>query len=87
MFGNCTNLRKVTIQNGSESVGMGVFAGCTDLDEVWFSGKERIGDWYLLNEHEHGDSPYSDHATFYVKAGSSAERYARENGISYEIVK
>lgn len=84
-FGWCTNLRKVTILNGSSSVGMGVFEGCTGLDEVWFSGKERIGDWDLLNQN--GIYPYSNHVTFYVKAGSSAERYAKEKNIPYEIVK
>lgn len=84
-FGWCTNLRKVTILNGSSSIGMGVFEGCTGLDEVWFSGKERIGDWDLLNQN--GIYPYSNHVTFYVKTGSSAERYAKEKSIPYEIVK
>lgn len=84
-FHHCYKLRKVTILNGSSSVGTGVFECCTGLDEVWFSGKERIGDWDLLNPN--GDSTYSDHVTFYVKAGSSAERYAKEKSIPYEIVK
>lgn len=85
VFHGCYNLRKITIQNGSSSVGMGLFEDCTSLDEVWFSGKERIGDWDLFDQY--GDASYSDHVTFYVKAGSSAERYAKEKSIPYEIVK
>ena len=85
MFSWCDDLRIVTIQNGSSCVGEGLFAGCTALEEVWFSGKENIANRDLFNPN--GNDSYSDHVNFYVKAGSGAERYARENSIPYEIVE
>lgn len=78
-------LRRVTIENGSNSVGGGLFANCVSLDEVHFSGRENIGNEDLFNPH--GNDIYSDHVTFYVKKGSDALRYAKEKGIPYEIVE
>lgn len=84
-FHYCKALRRVTIENGSNFVGGGLFANCVSLDEVHFSGRENIGNQDLFNPH--GNNIYSDHVTFYVKKGSDALRYAKEKGISYEIVE
>ena len=80
MLSNNPNLRRVHIENGSRCVLEGVFEWCYNLEEVWFSGKESIGDVNLLNQLG-GDAP---NPIFYVKHGSDAERYAKEHGIRYE---
>lgn len=80
----CQNLRRVTIENGSSGFSDGIFEGCVSLEEVWFSGKERIGNEDLFSPN---GGEYSDHVTFYVKNGSDALRYAKEHNIPYEIVE
>ncbi len=88
LFQNCYALRKVTILNGSSYTGEGLFAGCSALEEVWFNGLEAIGENDLFGE-DHGDFDTSvmKRVTFYVKPGSSALRYARENHIKFKFTE
>ncbi len=83
MLSNNPNLRRVYIENGSRYVAEGVFGGCYALEEVWFSGKESIGDENLFDDGT-GSGTATSKVTFYVKPGSDAECYAKEHGIRYE---
>lgn len=84
-FSHSRNLRRITIENGSSRIDAGLLSGLVSLEEVWFSGKEKIGDVDLFTPDVEEQSEYV--VTFYVKEGSDALRYAKEHDIPYEIVK
>lgn len=76
-FYNCTSLETVTILNGCDGLGEGMFKGCDALRDVYFSGQEHLlGDLGLQD---------AKNVTLHVKQGSEAHAYAQENGIRYVI--
>jgi len=78
------NLRRVYVNGGSREVKEGFLQGCYSLEEVWFDGKERIGDVDLFDGNRLGEGFVPDNVVFHVKHGSAAERYAKEHSIHYE---
>lgn len=86
LFEKCSNLRDVTIQNGSRYVGQGIFQGCTSLENVWFSGDETIGEVDLFNPKQEQTFQENENLVFHVRHGSDAMRYAQSRGIALDIV-
>ncbi len=77
------NLHRVYIENGSSQVLEGCLGVCESLEEVWFSGRENIGNENLFDDGT-GSGTAPGNVTFYVKPRSDAERYAKEHNIHYE---
>ena len=77
-FAECTSLKKITMTDSVKSIGAGAFYGCTSLT-----------DFYDYNKNtEYGkDGMYpcivSDITTMHGYLGSSAEKHAKENNITF----
>ena len=74
-YGNST-VTNVTIPSGIEYVGEQAFANCSGLKRVYIpKSVNYIGDSLVDN---------SSNVTVYVKSGSYAYRYCKDNGIRYK---
>ena len=78
-FGECKNLKNITIPNSVTSINRLAFKGCKSLTSVTIPNSVTyIADGGVFDE--------CDNIILHVTAGSYAEQYAIENGISF-IVK
>ena len=75
LFSTCSNLKSVTIEEGTEIINNKAFEDCQSLLTVEIpSSVQEIGALAFM---------YSENATVVAPAGSVAEAFARENGISF----
>ena len=96
-FGYCSNLTSITIPDGVTSIGGSAFANCSSIknieipDSVTSIGYYAFSHCSKLTKITIPDSVTSiadnaftgcNNLTIYANAGSYAERYAKENGIS-----
>lgn len=77
-FEKCTSLKSLTIPASVKMVYKGAFEGCTGLDELIIKGRD--------TELEDGAVERTDTLVIYAPEGSSAQRYAAENGISFRVI-
>ena len=77
-FERCTSLQSITIPNSVTSIGDCVFSGCTSLTSVTIPNSvTSIGDWAFDG---------CDSLTVKCYASSTAEQYAIDYDIPYEII-
>ncbi|MBQ4165698.1 MAG: leucine-rich repeat domain-containing protein [Oscillospiraceae bacterium] len=76
-FRDCTRMNEVTI-NGCSNIEDYAFRGCTRLSKV------TINDEYV--DFGYGVFAECPNVTLYVKCGSTAEKYALNNGIKYKYI-
>lgn len=80
VFEGCESLEKVTFAENGKMTNLGIklFADCVNLKEVYLPAEiKTIG--------KNITKGCSDDLILYVKAGSSAEEYAKENELNYQI--
>ena len=100
-LGNCTGLTSVTIPGSVTDIGGGAFSGCTRLTSVTIGdGVTHIWEGAFFdctgltnvtipsNVTEIGEEAFEgcDNLTIHGKAGSYAERYAKENNIPFVAI-
>lgn len=85
-FAFCTNLSKVIIPEGVESIGASAFLGCENLTKINIpKSVKTVGDnafGYTAGEE---DFEKIDDFSMSVYSGSSALKYAKENGIKHTV--
>ncbi|MBQ9551579.1 MAG: sigma-70 family RNA polymerase sigma factor [Clostridia bacterium] len=101
-FSDCTSLQSVSLPSSLSSIGAGAFDGCTSLSSVTVpNGTTTIGDDAFSNcsslrqitipssVTSLGDDAFSgcDELTIRCAEGSAAHTYAKNNGISYQLVE
>lgn len=86
VFGGCTNLKTVKIGGNVTSIGDNCFTNCPSLQELYIYSKNCDIDGYyngnLIDEYSR-----CQNVTIYGKAGSTAQRDAKENGINFKVIK
>ncbi|MDE7281572.1 MAG: leucine-rich repeat protein [Ruminiclostridium sp.] len=102
MFAGCTSLEKIIIPSNIKEIEGGAFRNCIFLEEAILSeGTGEIGDLAFyhclrlmkinipLSVKKIGENVFSgcEHLTVTVLANSNAEKYCRENNISYIILE
>ena len=90
-FFECVNLKSITLPDSITRIEEWAFMGCKSLKSITVPksvtvlGPESIG--YGLLDEEMWDGPYIlPGFTIKCKAGSAAEKYAKENEIDYELI-
>lgn len=76
-FRNCTGLRVVVSTDDRDQLDMDLFGGCTGLQEIWILNS----DCELSGKPDEGN-----HVTICGLPGSTAERYAQENGYTFNAM-
>ncbi len=76
-FGGCTGLTHIEIPNSVTGIGEGAFEGCTGLTHIEIPNSVTKIDDYAFS---------GCNATLKVKENSYAHKYAKENGIKFELV-
>ena len=88
-FRNCTSLTNITIPNSVTSVGSCAFMGCTSLtsitipDSVTYIGAYALGYSRIISLSE---IEKIEGFKIYCCAGTAGEKYAKDNGFTYELL-
>ncbi len=94
-FSHCEKLEKVTLSEGLKTIEFEAFYACPKLKKIRVpKSVTQIGNGALGGERcdydEYSDSLvhyYAKSFKIYGKKNSAAERYAKENGITFKVVK
>lgn len=94
LFALCKNLKNVEIPDGVKIIGNSAFLGCVSLDKLYIPDSVKSFDKFCFpvavnkdKEDETAKEIFNDEFTLVVNKNSSAERYAKEQGIKYELAK
>ena len=85
-FEGCTSLTSITIPDSVTEIGWSAFEGCTSLKSITIPssvtsiGKNAFG-YYFDNEYKK-----IDNFKIYCYIGTAGEKYAKENGVEYELL-
>ena len=85
-FDGCTSLTSITIPDSVTEIGWSAFEGCTSLKSITIPssvtsiGKNAFG-YYFDNEYKK-----IDNFKIYCYIGTAGEKYAKENGVEYELL-
>ena len=88
-FGYCTSLTSITIPDNVVYIDDHTFCGCSNLksiaipNSVTSIGENALG--YYYDESKHRSMKYDDFK-IYCNIGTAGERYAKENGLAYELL-
>ena len=83
-FLNCKKLSNVNLSWNIDTIGYRAFAGCDSLKSITIRSYDVLLEPQCLGYDENGNK-YSDF-TIFCNEGSTAEEYAKANGISYSII-
>ncbi len=83
-FLNCKKLSTVNLGRNTKKIGYRAFAGCESLKSITIESNSISLDTQCLGFDENGNK-YDDF-TIYCFKNSTAEKYAKANGISYSII-
>ena len=81
-FSGCTSLTKVTIPKHVSIISQNAFSGCTSLKEVTVLNSDALILFHALGYDDKGNK--TDGFTIICTKGSSAEKYAIDNGFNYK---
>ena len=88
-FCGCSNLKSIAIPNSVTEIGDSAFYDCWNLisitipNSVTSIGENALG--YYYDESMHRSMKYDDFK-IYCNIGTAGERYAKENGLAYELL-
>ena len=88
-FCGCSNLKSIAIPNSVTEIGDSAFYDCWNLisitipNSVTSIGENALG--YYYDESKHRSMKYDDFK-IYCNIGTAGERYAKENGLAYELL-
>ena len=81
-FRNCTSLLSVRLPETLYQIGENAFSGCTSLKEVTVLNSDALILFHALGYDDKGNK--TDGFTIICTKGSSAEKYAIDNGFNYK---
>ena len=88
-FANCTSLTGITIPDSVTWIGRYSFGGCTNLTSITIPNSvTSIGDYafgYYYDEYDDSVKKI-DNFKIYCYSGTAGEKYANDNGFTYELL-
>lgn len=83
-FLNCKKLSTVNLGRNTQTIGYRAFAGCDSLKSITIESSHVLLEPQCFGFDEDGNK--HEDFTIYCYKGSTAEKYAKENGINYSII-
>ena len=88
-FYECKNLTNVTIPDGVTNIGDRTFWNCTALKNIQIPASVTYIGKDVFSYYDSNDNKVKplDNVTIYCYADTFAEKYAKENGLKYQLIK